>query len=197
MPSLLDQIETVQVSALKPHPDNPRKGDVKLIGESLTENQQFAPIVVQRSTGYVLSGNHTLAASVQLGWQEIDVVYVDVDDDRALKILLAANRTADVASYDNEALQTLLEMLNGDFAGTGYSEDDLNSLIAAVDEVPDLDDLADELGEHRDEDLWPTLRFKVSPHARTAFYDLTEDAPDHSDDARFAFLLSKAGWDRL
>jgi len=197
MPSLFDQVEIVPVSALTFHPDNPRKGNVKMIGESLTENQQFLPLVVQRSTNYVLSGNHTLKASIELGWSEIGVVYVDVDDKKALKIMLAANRTSDAATYDEDLQRAVLEALEGDLAGTGYTEDDLADIIAAVEEVPDLDALAAELGEHRDEDLWPTLRFKVSPYARTAFYDLTEDAPDRSDDARFSFLLEKAGWDRL
>lgn len=195
MSSLLSNIETVPLDALQTYPGNPRRGNVEAIGESLKENHQFSPLVVQRATGYVLSGNHTFTAAHRLGWPTIDVVYVDVDDDRAKKIVLAANRTADLARYDDEALTELLESLDGDLSGTGYTAEDLDAILTGLDDVPDLDALAAEIGEPHDADLWPVLRFKVSPEARSAFYDLTADAPDNSDDARFTHLLSLAGWD--
>lgn len=194
MPSLLSNIEAVSLDAVTTYPGNPRRGNVSLIGESLKENQQFAPIVVQRSTGYVLSGNHTLMAAVELQWPTIDVVYVDVDDSRARRIVLAANRTADLARYDDQALTDLLEALGGDFTGTGYTAEDLDDILMGLDDVPDLDALAAEVGEHQDSDLWPVLRFKVSPAARSAFYALTDNGPDSSDDARFNHLLTLAGW---
>lgn len=195
MSSLLSKIETVPLDALTTYPGNPRRGNISLIGESLEENKQFSPLVVQRSTGYVLSGNHTYMAATQLGWPAIDVVYVDVDDERAKKIVLAANRTADMARYDDDSLTALLESLNGDLSGTGYTVEDLDDILNSLNDVPDLDELAAEVGEHHDADLWPVLRFKVSPATRSAFYDLTSDAPDNSDDARFTHLLSLAGWD--
>lgn len=195
MSSLLSSVETVPLTALTTYPGNPRRGNIAAISESLAENQQFAPLVVQKSTGYVLSGNHTFAAASDLGWDTIAVVYVDVDDARAKKIVLAANRTADLARYDDEALTALLESLGGDFTGTGYSAEDLDDILMGLDAVPDLDALAAEVGEPHDADLWPVLRFKVSPQARSAFYELTDDAPDSSDDARFNHLLMLAGWD--
>lgn len=195
MSSLLSSVETVPLTALTTYPGNPRRGNIAAISESLAENQQFAPLVVQKSTGYVLSGNHTFAAASDLGWDTIAVVYVDVDDARAKKIVLAANRTADLARYDDEALTALLESLGGDFTGTGYSAEDLDDILMGLDDVPDLDALAAEVGEPHDADLWPVLRFKVSPQARSAFYELTDSAPDSSDDARFNYLLTLAGWD--
>ena len=58
MPSLLDRIDRVPVGSLKLHPQNARKGDIPVITQSLSVNQQFQPLVVQTSTRYVLSGNH-------------------------------------------------------------------------------------------------------------------------------------------
>lgn len=135
--SVLENIETVPLADLTPYPGNPRRGNTDLISESLTENKQFAPLVVQRSTGHILSGNHTFAAASGLGWDTIDVVYVDVDDDQARKIVLAANRTADVAVYDDADLMAMLESLNQDYAGTGYTADDLDDLIASLDKLND------------------------------------------------------------
>lgn len=133
MRSLLDQIERVPVGSLELYPGNPRRGDVKAIAASLAENEQYAPIVVQKSTRYVLAGNHTLKAAVSLGWPEIDVVLVDVDDQRARKIVLSDNRTQEIGEgYDQEALAELLAALDGDWAGTGWDAQDVDGLADAL-----------------------------------------------------------------
>ena len=126
---LIEQIERVPVDSITTHPQNARRGDIEAIAASLQTNAQFSPIVVQASTRYVLSGNHTLMAARKLGWKEIDVVFVDVDDDRAYRIMLAANRTADLGAYDNDALAELLSYLDGDYEGTGYTDAEVASLI--------------------------------------------------------------------
>jgi len=132
MGSLLTRIERVPVGSLSLYPGNARRGDVEAIAASLAENEQYAPLVVQQSTRYVLAGNHTLKAAVHLGWGEIDVTFVDVDDRRAQKIVLSANRTADLADYDEEALVALLRQLGGDFDGTGWAASDLDDLAASL-----------------------------------------------------------------
>jgi hypothetical protein len=135
VPSLLSRIERVPVGSLEFYPGNPRRGNVKVIAASLAENQQYAPLVVQASTRYVLAGNHTLKAAVSLGWDEIDVVLVDVDDQRARKILLSSNRTPELGDgYDDGELALILASLDGDYDGTGW-------------EVRDIDSLADKLGD--------------------------------------------------
>lgn len=198
MGSLLQNIETVEVDSLITHPHNARRGDVNVIAESLNENQQYSPLVVQASTRYVLSGNHTLLAARQLGWETIDVVLVDVDDERAVKIMLSANRTSDIATYDDDALLVLLERLDGDFTGTGYHAEDFEELAELLggeegDAPPSLDELENEFGEHDEEDLWPTLRFKVPPNVRDDFYELTNGAMNPNDDNdRFMHLIQKA-----
>jgi hypothetical protein len=126
----------VKISELKIHPRNVRQGDVGAIAESLKENGQYRPIVVQRSTGYVLAGNHTLKAAKALGWKEIAATYVDCDDDRALRILIADNKTNDLSSYDENALADLLkELATSDLGLTGtlYTGDDLDDLLFKAD----------------------------------------------------------------
>lgn len=135
MHSLLSNIETVPTDSLITHPGNARRGDVGVIAESLGENQQYLPLVVQTSTRHVLSGNHTLLAARQLGWETVDVVLVDVDDEHAVKIMLSANRTADLGEYDDAALLKLLETLAGEYEGTGYDADDYDDLLAVLDQV--------------------------------------------------------------
>lgn len=130
MRSLLSDVRCVSVGDLKLYPGNARRGSIDAIAESLRHNGQFAPIVVQESTSYVLSGNHTLRAAIQEGWTHIDAAFIDCDDEAARKINLVANRTNDLASYDEEALASLLTELGGDWEGTGFSQFDLDVLLA-------------------------------------------------------------------
>ena len=59
-------VERIKLGDLRPLPGNARRGDVDAIVDSLRRNGQFRPLVVQRSTGYVLGGNHTLQAAQRL-----------------------------------------------------------------------------------------------------------------------------------
>lgn len=132
--SLLSQMDRVALTSLKPHPRNPRRGDVSAIAESLEHNQQYRPIVVQKSTGYVVAGNHTLLGARKLGWSHLDVVRIDITDKQARKIMLADNRTADLATYDDQLLAEIVQDLEGEIAGTGYDQEAVDSLLATVEE---------------------------------------------------------------
>lgn len=134
-------VERVLVSDLKTYPDNPRRGDTAAIAESLKAHGQYRPLVVQRSTGYVLAGNHTLKAALDLGWEEIEVTRLDVDDDAARRIVLVDNRSNDLARYDDDELVALLASLDGDFTGTGFDADDLDALLAGEKPVSHDEDI--------------------------------------------------------
>ena len=122
---------TALVETLKEYPGNPRKGDIDAIAESLKVNGQYKPIVVQESTGYVLVGNHTLKAARKLGWDFIETVEVDVDDEGAKRIVLADNRTSDASSYDYDLLAEMLKSMPS-IEGTGYDAESLNALLNDV-----------------------------------------------------------------
>ena len=126
------RVRMTPVTELTRHPRNPRQGDVGAIVQSIQHNGFYAPLIVQKSTGFVLAGNHRLAAAQELGMEKVPVVVVDVDDDAALRVLLADNRTADLATYDDSALAALLEELAVTpvaLTGTGYDGDDLDRLL--------------------------------------------------------------------
>jgi hypothetical protein len=120
------------VKDLRPHPKNPRQGDVGAIHESIEANGFYGAIVAQKGTGYILAGNHRYKAAVQSGAKQVPVIWLDVDEATATRVLLADNRTNDRASYDNVALAEILaELAAGPgLEGTGYDGDDLDALIA-------------------------------------------------------------------
>lgn len=120
---------TVPIADLTPFPGNPRRGHITALAQGLSQYGQYKPLVVQASTGRVLVGNQTLRAAQQLGRTEIAAVLLDVDDVTARKILAVDNRTNELGHYDGQALADLLQSLEGT-EGTGYSEDDLEHLVA-------------------------------------------------------------------
>jgi hypothetical protein len=132
--SLLDDVERVSTKKVKVFPGNPRVGNIDAIAESLAENGQFRPIVVQRSTGHILGGNHTYLAARKLGWTHVDVVYVDVDDMAARRIVLSDNKTSDMGEYNNDLLAALMRELP-DSTGTGYSDEEFSALIEQAAEL--------------------------------------------------------------
>jgi hypothetical protein len=129
------KVERVLISAVKTHPRNARRGNVDVIAESLETHGQYRPLVVQRSTNFVLAGNHTLKAAKQLGWSHVEVTYLDVDKETALRILLVDNKSSDMAEYDDDALANMLGELNktsSALLATGFNDDDYAALTASL-----------------------------------------------------------------
>lgn len=125
----------VPISSISTHPENARRGDVKRIGESLLRFGQTRPIVVQKSSGHILAGNHTYRAAVEeLSWTHIAVVTLDVDDATALAYLVADNRLSDLGDYDWDAQIALLNRLQdaAQLAGTGFTPDEIDDEIARL-----------------------------------------------------------------
>lgn len=149
--------ELAPLDTVRPHPRNPRQGDTGAIHESIEANGFYGAIIAQKSTGFILAGNHRWQAAQQSAATEIPITWVDVDDDHALRILLADNRTNDLASYDENALAEILKEIHeahGNLIGTGYDGDDLDQLLEDLgleveqQAAPDAQvDKADELRE--------------------------------------------------
>ncbi|UQS95213.1 pyridoxal-phosphate dependent enzyme [Pseudanabaena phage Pam4] len=122
---------TTPLDGLTPYPGNPRRGDQDAITASIRDLGLYRAIIVQRSTGHVLAGNHTLRALTDLGATHAPVTYVDVDDTRAAAIVARDNRTSDLGVYDDADLAALLTGLSDADALllSGYTEEDLTGLI--------------------------------------------------------------------
>lgn len=137
-------IKRVPVDELNPLQGNPRRGQVEVIADSLKINGQYKPIVVNEGTltgrpMEVLAGNHTLIAARTLGWSDLNVFLIDVDEAAAKRIVAVDNRSSDLGTYDSEALIELLQSLD-DLDGTGYSDNDLTALVTSVTEPSSPDD---------------------------------------------------------
>lgn len=131
MRTVTQKYRKAPIAELKQHPKNPRQGDVGAIHTSIERNGFYGAVLVQKSTGFIIAGNHRVLAAQHAGAATVPVLEVDVDDATALRILLADNRTNDLASYDTQGLAELLRGLaeEDDLIGTGYDGDDLDEML--------------------------------------------------------------------
>lgn len=173
----------VDINDLQPHPANPNNGDLDAVAESIQVNGMYRPIYAQTSTRTILAGHTTWGACHELGATHVPVLWLDIDDKTALKIVLADNKTAHLATLDPALEAAALLSLDDDLDGTGYTPD--LELLTRLAETPLTDtDL---------QDPWPTLCVQVPPHVRNAYLSLTSAAG--SDRERFEMMLRLAGWD--
>ena len=132
-PSILNgEHEMVPVDDLVLHPNNPNEGDAGAVAESISFHGFYGVLYVQRSTRTVVAGNHRLVAARQLGMTEVPVVWLDVDDEQAARILLVDNETTRKGRNDESILVNLLQslaMTEDGLAGTGFDGDDLDAMM--------------------------------------------------------------------
>jgi hypothetical protein len=125
--------ELRSVDKLAPHPDNPNRGQVEEIADSIDAIGFFGAVVVQASTGRILIGEHRWRAAKDAGIADLPCLVTDCTDDVARKIMIADNHFARLGVWDEDALITLLtEMADGDdgMRGSGMTADDLVTLVA-------------------------------------------------------------------
>ena len=121
----------VPITAILKHPRNPRRGNLSRIEESIDENGFYGAIIVQRSTGYILVGNHRHEVLLEQNAPFVPVIWLDVDDETATRILLGDNRFQEIGSWDDDMLTNILKdvQANTGLRGTGYTDEDLYELI--------------------------------------------------------------------
>lgn len=153
------EIETIRIEDLLPDPANARKHDeanLMAIQGSLKEFGQRKPIVITQDN-VIAAGNGTVEAAKRLSWTEIQAVRVpaDWDADRIKAFALADNRTAELATWDTEVLNSQLRELTDagvDVSEFGFVTPDTPILDIETfeDEVPELP----EDPETREGDIW-------------------------------------------
>ncbi|MEI7780303.1 MAG: ParB N-terminal domain-containing protein [Planctomycetota bacterium] len=181
----------VPIEELFPHPDNPNRGSVDDLADSLSEFGQFRSIV-GRPDGTILAGHHLVQAAKRVGIKTVRVDIIDVDDTTARKIMLADNRLADLGLGPNlDLLLKNLEELGNDIAGTGFDEDYIRMLEEAVSGPPDLEELIEETDEteSKPEDFYKRLTITIDPRLASKWESIRKLYQD--DSTAFASLLGE------
>jgi ParB-like chromosome segregation protein Spo0J len=181
--------QEVPIDELKPHPDNPNRGSVNDLANSLEEFGQFRSIVATKDM-VILAGHHLVEAAKSKGIETIRADILDVDEKTARKIMLADNRLADLGLGPNlDLLLQNLEALGNDLEGTGFDEDYLRMLEEAVAGPPDLDELEAEINETpaSPEDFYRRITLMIEPALATQWEAVRKLYPD--DNTAFGSIL--------
>ena len=135
----------LSVNDIHPYPNNPRINDeaVAYVVESMNQTGNLDPIEVDEDN-VILSGHTRLLALEQLGITETECVrYTGLTEEQKKKYRLLANKTGEVASWDEELLNMELGDLDfGDF-DFGFELSD-----GGVDKSKESDDEDDETATH-------------------------------------------------
>ena len=141
------KIEKVKLSDLNSPDWNPRyitDEDFKKLKNSLETFGYVDPIIVNKHNMNIVGGNQRYQALKKLGWEEVDVVFIDEPDlNREKALNVALNKIS--GDWDTEKLNILMEELklnDYDISFTGFEEDEITELIGneSVDSVIELSD---------------------------------------------------------
>ena len=132
MKVLSTKYELVPIDSITEHPENPRMGNEEEIGKSIQTNKFYGACIVQLSTKHIVVGNHRYRQLKSQGASHVPVIWADVDDATALKILLADNKTRDNSrgKVRDDQLHEALEFVSsgGGLDGNGYLQATLDRL---------------------------------------------------------------------
>jgi ParB-like chromosome segregation protein Spo0J len=171
------------LTSLGDHPDNPWEGDDQAVAESIDATGFYGAILAQTSTRRILAGHTRRRDLFAEGITTGPVLWLDVDDDAARRILLGDNRYGQLGTWNAAKLGALLaELAPGGLAGTGFTDADLAIALAEA---------ADAAGASRDYDP-NAIGSVLVIHAPAQLVAEFRALPGADDTARLTGLLELA-----
>lgn len=167
------KVVNLPLDRVQQHPSNVNNGDADALEESILINGFYSPIIVQKSTGYIIAGNHRYSVLLKMAGNPIKygsgvrgaepntipAIVLDVSDEDAMRMMLADNRITRLGHDDEGLLLGLLKELEQSepaLLGTGYTDIDLQNLLA-------MDDVPLDLTEYPIEDMGSEDKWDVDP----------------------------------
>jgi len=131
-------VESLNLDAANARQHSRRNLDA--IKASLVRFGQRTPIVVQKEGMIVRAGNGRLTIARELGWTHIAAVIVDESAIEATAYAIADNRTAELATWNDDLLSALLGTLDNEaIPESCFSDAELSDLITNPEEFSNLD----------------------------------------------------------
>jgi hypothetical protein len=131
-------VEMINIDSVVLDPRNPRKmsqSEFEDLQRSIDEFGFVECAVVNKRNMNVCSGHQRIRAARALGFTEIPVFFVDLDDQHQLALNVAMNKIS--GEFDNDMLAELLSTLDDDLLLlTGFDEDWADQLQP----IPDIDE---------------------------------------------------------
>lgn len=211
------RIDYVPLDSLKADPRNPKSHDLSTIDSSYDRFGVVDVVTVDARTGFIISGHGRTTAlreAFSRGDKAPEGVMEDEEtgawlvpvnsgwssknDAEAAAALIAMNRLTELGGWVDESLLTLLDEISASgsgFEGVGFSETDMDDLKHLLEDVPDLDELANEY----DPDAVPNsggaagVTIKITDAgAIDAWHSLRDTVKTDDEALRIALGLDKA-----
>ncbi len=133
-------VQKISIDQLNPAPYNPRvdlqPGDpvYEKLKRGVEDFGCVEPIVVNRRSNTVVGGHQRLKVLRDIGYEEVDVVFVDLSEEREKALNLALNKI--VGQWHEPKLAQLLQEFEGfpdlDVRLTGFDDREISDLISRV-----------------------------------------------------------------
>lgn len=135
-------IDRINAAAYNPRVDlQPGDLEYEKLRSSIESFGYVEPIVWNERTGNMVGGHQRYKIMVNaLGHTELEVSVVDLDEEQERLLNLALNKVS--GRWDDEALARLLGELQEagtDLGLTGFEQEEINELVAALPDIPDVD----------------------------------------------------------
>lgn len=134
------ELERIAISQLQAATYNPRvdlqPGDpaYEKLKQSVETFGYLQPVIVNRRNSTVVGGHQRLKVLKDLGYEQVDVVFVDLSDDREIALNLALNKIS--GDWDESKLGRLLQEFEGfpdlDVTLTGFDVDEAGDIISRM-----------------------------------------------------------------
>lgn len=124
------KIVDIEISKIKPYERNPRRNDsaVDAVCESIKQCGYVAPIIIDENNT-ILAGHTRYKALKKLGYAHCEcIVKEGLSEEQKRKYRILDNKTAELASWDFDLLETELEGLDFEGFDFGLSVDDSEGL---------------------------------------------------------------------
>lgn len=136
------QIETVPVGDLRPNPRNPNKhseDQINRLMASLRRDGQTRPVLARRENRMLIAGHGVHTSVRRLQWDTIQVVFLDVSQADADRIMLADDRLGALSELDQRRVADLMkEIGEGDWLATGYTVEEAEKIFGSNTDIEDL-----------------------------------------------------------
>jgi len=136
------KIELIDPETLKSAAYNPRQISRDELNKLIKSIKQFGfvdPALVRKQDNMIVGGHQRVKAAIEMGLKEIPVVFLDITENDAKLLNVALNKIS--GDWDEDKLAELLSELkffdDVDELLTGFDEDELDKLLADLEEPQD------------------------------------------------------------
>ena len=158
----------VKISGLKPHPKNPNAhpaGQITELQSSLEQFDQVKNIVIWQ--GYIIAGHGLVTAAEKQGIEHLKAVDVsDWPEEKAIKLMIADNRLAEMSEINDAALTEVLKDFDSAMDIPGIDETYLDNI--------DLNPPDDKLPKKLNEDIEESYQILIECESETQQQSLLE-----------------------